>query len=441
MAGGGADGAVRVDGHDVQIAEGAGLHKGTELGVHQLQKLFGVGHHIGLVVLIGAAPAGFGRVGHGDKLHVFHRQPAQDGLLTEPAEIGKAQVGLHVLLKDLGKLVDLGDVLHLEHLLHHSLQKCLLGLDAAQVAVRIAVLHVVVVAVAQHLHGIVAGEQAIPLLLVDVQILIGVVIVHVPGHIEPHAAHGVHDLAHGLPLHHDLVVWLKADQLGDLLVEGLDALVPAAAIVVHGVDALDVVGDVHHGVPGDGHDGGLLIGHVVAGQQHGVRVAAAAGIPAQDEHRIVVLALALTAGLGTHALAIVDFLFFRLGVLARQLRPDEQALAGHHHDQHHRQHRRHGDEDLLLPGQTAGLFRFFLPGLFPARDSLSILFFQCLSILSMRPAPPAWPGAQGFPYRSFPGWSSPVPNTVPRSGLYSIPAAICPPPENPGRVRYNLPDK
>ena len=296
-------------------------------------------------------------------------------------------------------------------------------------------------AIAQHLHGVVAGEQAIALLLVDVQVLIGVVVIHVPGHIEPNAAHGVHDLAHGLPLHHDLVVGLKAHQLGDLLIERLDALIPAAAIVIHGVDALDVIGDVHHGIPGDGHDGGFLIGHVIAGQQHGVRVAAAAGIPAQNEHRIVVLALALTAGLGPHALAIIDLLFFRVGVLARQLRPDKQALAGHHHDQDQCQHHGHGHEDLLLPGQAAGLFGLFLPGRSPARHTLSILFFHCLSILSMRPAPPVWPGAQGFPYRSFPGWSSPIPEEGPRSGLYNTRSAICPPLGNPGRARYNPPDK
>ncbi|CAN4043426.1 hypothetical protein BBBGCB_BBBGCB_12040, partial [Dysosmobacter welbionis] len=93
--------------------------------------------------------------------------------------------------------------------------------------------------------------------------------------------HGVHDLAHGVPLHNHLIVRLKAHQLGDFLVEILDPPVSAAIVVIHGVDALDIPGDIHHGVPGNGHHRGLLVGHVVAGQQHRVRVAAAPRVPAQ----------------------------------------------------------------------------------------------------------------------------------------------------------------
>ncbi|CAN4043428.1 hypothetical protein BBBGCB_BBBGCB_12045, partial [Dysosmobacter welbionis] len=68
----------------------------------------------------------------------------------------------------------------LQQLVHHGGQKRLLGLDAAQIAVRIAVAHVVVVAVAEHLHGVVPREQAVALLLVDVKVLIRIVVVHVP---------------------------------------------------------------------------------------------------------------------------------------------------------------------------------------------------------------------------------------------------------------------
>ena len=280
MAGGGADRAIGINGHDIQIAEGKGLHEGTELVVHQVQQLAGVGHHVGLHVLVGAAPAGHRRVGHGDELHILHLQSARDGLLAEPADIAEAQISLHVILEYLGELLDLGEVLYLEQLLHHSLQERLLGLDAAQVTVRIAVFHVVVVAVADDLHGVVAGEEAVALLLVDVQVLIRIVVIHVPRHVEVHAAHGVHDLAHGVPFHHHLEVRLKAHQLGDLLVQGGDALFALPVHIIDGIDALDVPGHVHHGVPGDGHDSSFLIGHVVAGQQDGIRVAAAAGIPA-----------------------------------------------------------------------------------------------------------------------------------------------------------------
>ena len=116
--------------------------------------------------------------------------------------------------------------------------------------------------------------------LLNDQILSRVVVVHGIGHIEIHAADGVHDLAHGLPLQNHLIIRLKANQLGDFFIKSLDALLPAAVHVVNGVDLLHVPVDVYHGVTGNGHDVGLLVGHIVAGQQHGVRVAAAPGVPA-----------------------------------------------------------------------------------------------------------------------------------------------------------------
>ena len=300
-------------------------------------------------------------------------------------------------------------------------------------------------AVAEHLHGVISGEEPIALLLMDRQVLIGVIVVHIPGHVEPDAAHGVHDLANGLPLHDHLVVRLKAHQLGDLLIEILDPLLPAAVPVIDGVDALDVPGDVHHGVPGDRHHRGLLVGHVIAGQQHGVRVAAASRVPPQDQDRVVVVALPLPAAVGADALTPVDLLFlgvlFLIRVLVRQLRPDKQALAGHHRDQNDGQYGRHRDQQLLLPGQPAGLFR--LLGLVVLRRStrqmLSAFSVHCLSILSTRPAPRWWRGAQGFPYWSSLRWSSPGPSAGLHPGLYNTQRAVCLPPENPGRARYSPP--
>ena len=126
----------------------------------------------------------------------------------------------------------------------------------------------------------------------------------------------------------------------------LEALFPAAVVVVDGIDPFDVPGDVDHGVPGDGHDGGLLVRHVVAGQEDGVRVSSAAGVPAQDENRIIVRALALSvAAPGADAVAVVDFLrpvglsaavgvHGFLGVVPRgQLGPDEQTPNGQHRRQ------------------------------------------------------------------------------------------------------------
>ena len=227
----------------------------------------------------------------------------------------------------------------------------MLDLHAAGVAdaVMIAVGTVLVVfPPADHLHGVVAGEEAIALFLFDHQALQRVMVIHGVGHVEPDAAHGIHDLAHGLPLQHHLIVRGKAHQLADLLVEGLDALVPAAVGVIDGVDLLDVPGDIDHGVPGNGHDGGRLIGHIVAGQEHGVRVSTAAGIPSQNEHGIIGVAFARAAGSGLDAVAPVDL---SCGALLRKLRADEPVLVHGRHRHGHRQQYRHCQQKFLQPGQ------------------------------------------------------------------------------------------
>ena len=193
-------------------------------------------------------------------------------------------------------------------------------------------------------------------------------VVHGIGHIEIHAADGVHDLAHGLPLQNHLIIRLKANQLGDFFIKSLDALLPAAVHVVNGVDLLHVPVDVYHGVTGNGHDVGLLVGHIVTGQQHGVRVAATPGVPAQDQHGVVILALPFAADAGLHAVAVVDALP-RLGAvcvgavsLSGQFRLDEQAVQCHHGHQHHRQYDGHRQQPLLPLCQSAGLLCFLLFG-------------------------------------------------------------------------------
>ena len=279
----------------------------------------------------------------------------------------EAHVRFHVLVERLNEGAHLGHVLGPQKLIHHGLQECLLGFDAAQVAVRVApcdAVFPVVVAVAEDLHGVVPAEKAVARRLVDMEILIGVVVVHVLGHVEVHAADGVHDLPHGVPFHHHLEVRLEAHQLGNLLVEVLDAPLASAVVIIDGVDPLDVPGDVHHGIPGDGHDGGLLVRHVVAGQQHGVRISAAAGIPAQDQDGPVILALPLSiAATGPEALAVVNGLrpvglavpIHVHGILRvvpdRQLRPDEEAPQGQRHRQSNGQNHNHHNQNDLLAGQ------------------------------------------------------------------------------------------
>ena len=119
----------------------------------------------------------------------------------------------------------------------------------------------------------------------DVEILIGVVIVHGEGHIKIHAAQRLHDLPHGLPLDNHVKVRHHAGEVAHLGLEALYSLLGG----VDGVDALDVPGDIHHGVPGDAHKAGLLVGHVIGGQHNSVGAAAGGVLPQEEEGKEVLL--------------------------------------------------------------------------------------------------------------------------------------------------------
>ena len=184
-------------------------------------------------------------------------------------------------------------------------------------------------------------------------------VVHVVGHVEVHAADGLHDRADGLPLHDHLIVRLKADELGDLLIERLDALIAPAVVVVDGVDLLHIPWDVHHRVARDGHDRRLLVRHIVAREQHRVGVAASARVAAEHKDRVEVLAFPLAAHARAHAVAVIQIdvgltWVLRVAVPVRQLRrTDLQQIAddGDHADEQHRRQR--GDEQSFGVGENA----------------------------------------------------------------------------------------
>ena len=184
-------------------------------------------------------------------------------------------------------------------------------------------------------------------------------VVHVVGHVEVHAADGLHDRADGLPLHDHLIVRLKADELGDLLIERLDALIAPAVVVVDGVDLLHIPRDVHHRVARDGHDRRLLVRHVVAREQHRVGVAASARVAAEHKDRVEILAFPLAVHARAHAVAVIQIDVGLTGVLrvavpVRQLRrTDLQQIAadGDHADEQHRRQR--GDEQSFGVGENA----------------------------------------------------------------------------------------
>ena len=139
---------------------------------------------------------------------------------------------------------------------------------------------IIVLPPADDLHGVVAIQLTVARLLMDVQILIGVVVVHVKGDIKVHAAQSVHQVADGLPLHQNIEVRCDAGDLGHLLPQGLHALSHPLTLGqvggtpvpgIHRVNALAGGAGVDHSVSGHIQAlDGLVVG-VVGEQQNGVR--------------------------------------------------------------------------------------------------------------------------------------------------------------------------
>ena len=288
-AGAGADGPVAVDIHNIQIFIVQIFQIGVEILVHHGYQLFGVGHHIGLELVAlsrkTAAPHALVGAGHGDKVHIVNAQGRlpQYGLLPKPEDILYGEICGHVLCEHTRQIQDGGGLCYLcQQLLHNGFEQLLLGLDTADVSVYVSGV-VVAVPEPEDLHHALPIQMLHPLGDMDMQVLGRIVVIHVDGDLKVHAANGLRHLAHGLPLHHYGKVGDKAHQLAHLVEERLDALVSSPVYVIDGVDALDVPGDVDHGVTGNVHDAQLLIGHIVGHQHHRVGVPAAARVPPNDE--------------------------------------------------------------------------------------------------------------------------------------------------------------
>ena len=109
---------------------------------------------------------------------------------------------------------------------------------------------------AHHLQGVLPVQVLHALFQVDVQVLIGVVIVHVQGDLKVHAADLVHQLHEGLDVHLNVEVHRDAHGVR----HGVPHLLRAAG-VVGVVDLVGVAVDVDAGVPGDADAGdGLVLG-------------------------------------------------------------------------------------------------------------------------------------------------------------------------------------
>ena len=192
----------------------------------------------------------------------------------------------------------------------------------------------------------------------DVEVLPLVVVVHILGNVELHAAQGVHELGHGLQVRHKVVVGVDAGKLAYL---GLQPLYPAAGRCGGGVDAaysLEIPGHIHSGVPGDGQAADLAAGGVKGDQDQGVCVAAH-GVQTGHQKGVDPLPPVERAGVlrRDDVAAGGSFLTGLGGVLPAA------AEGQHHHGGHDHRHRRQGD--LQHPGPVDDEGDPLLHGPFP----------------------------------------------------------------------------
>lgn len=147
----------------------------------------------------------------------------------------------------------------------------------------------------------------------DVQVLVGVVIVHIHRDIHIHAAQLIHQRHKALEIDMEVVVNGHAQRLGDLFGQQLRSAVPQG-----GVDlAVAAPVPVHHGVAGDREHTHLLGLGVIAGHDDGVGVTAAL-IAAQQQEVINAFLPFQRAGSGhLRSLAPGLILFFLLGLSGR----------------------------------------------------------------------------------------------------------------------------
>ena len=120
---------------------------------------------------------------------------------------------------------------------------------------------VIVLPETDDLHGVLPVQHPQSLLLVDMQVLIGVVIVHVEGDLKLHPSHGVNQAADGLPLHHNIEVRVDAGEAADLFFQGGHTLfeplvltqrfVPPVAVEdsVQPLLPSALSGGIHHRIP------------------------------------------------------------------------------------------------------------------------------------------------------------------------------------------------
>lgn len=172
----------------MQILRGPILHIGVQIGVYQRQGLGRIQIDVGV----------FPRIGQGGEIDLVHTH--FQNLSAQPCKVSNGEVRVHILVENFGVVVDFGeDIACGEHLFRHGLQELLLGGHAAQILAAVAAA-VVIMAESHHPQGVGAAQMLDALFEVDAEVLDGVVIVHIDGDIEIHAADGIHQRGKALRL-------------------------------------------------------------------------------------------------------------------------------------------------------------------------------------------------------------------------------------------------
>ena len=236
-------------------------------------------------------------------------------------------------------------------------------------------------AVADQLHRLIAIQLLITRFQVNFKVLREVVIIHIKGDFKINASNGIYQLSHRVPLNGHGKIRLIAHQLGNLFLQKLHSLfIVIRGVIIHGVEPLDIPGDIDHGIPRQREHTELLVRDVVGYQHHGVGIAAAEGILSyQEEGPEIVLPIAADLAWGfTAVLCFSSFslvgrslrprgIYGPLGLLGKEIPPDED---GHNNGSQYRGNNKKdvqqplpGRPNLLGPFRTGRLFLHASPPL------------------------------------------------------------------------------
>ena len=95
----------------------------------------------------------------------------------------------------------------------------------------------IILAIPAQLHALLPAQTAVARGDVDIQVLLGILVIHVKGHVEIHAAHQINGFLDRADVHHRAAIRVKACQRAHAAAQSLQAAAPGVDRA--GVDAVD----------------------------------------------------------------------------------------------------------------------------------------------------------------------------------------------------------